>query len=164
MVKKIALYGMYVTLAFVFSYIEHVIMPVNGIPGIKLGLANVVVVTALYIHGVRTGMFVNIVRIILAGLLFGNLFGIIYSMAGGMTSFIVMVIMKKTDRFSIKGVSVTGGVMHNIAQIVVASVMLKTKAVFSYLPVLIIAGTIMGVLVGVISSFVVPAVKKYGNN
>ncbi len=147
---KVAMYGMLVALAFVFSYIESLI-PFNFfVPGIKLGLANIVVLVALYTVGYKGSFIISCIRIILAGFTFGNMFSILYSLSGGILSFIVMSLCKKSKKFSAIGVSVAGGITHNIGQIIVASIVLETASLKYYLPPLLIAGTVTGLLIGVL--------------
>ena len=118
--KKIANLGLLIALAFVFSYIEFLI-PVNiGVPGAKLGLANLVIIVAIYTLNERDAFVLSMIRIVLVGFTFANLASMLYSLAGGILSFIAMVIAKKTQKLSITGVSVLGGVFHNIGQIIMA--------------------------------------------
>lgn len=147
---KVAFYGMFVALAFVFSYVEVLIPFSFGIPGIKLGLANIVVLTALYAMGVKEAFVISCVRIILVGFTFGNMSSLLYSLAGGLLSWLIMCICKKVKIFSVIGVSVAGGIAHNIGQIAVAAIVLQTISLSYYLPVLLIAGTITGLLIGIL--------------
>ncbi|MGN6715193.1 heptaprenyl diphosphate synthase [Anaerocolumna jejuensis DSM 15929] len=147
---QVAYYGIFVALAFVFSFVE-VLIPISlGIPGIKLGLANIVVLTALYALGPKEAFFISCVRIVLVGFTFGNMASLLYSLAGGLLSWLVMCLLKKIKGFSMIGVSLAGGISHNIGQIFVAALMLKTTSVIYYLPVLLIAGTITGILIGIL--------------
>ena len=164
MSKKVALYGIYISLAFIFSYLENVYALNIGVPGIKLGFANLVVIVALYIEkDCKTAIFVSFIRVILAGFIFSNLYSIIYSIAGAILSLFSMIILKKSKVFSIKGVSITGGIMHNIGQIIVAIIMFETKSLMYYLPILIIAGMVCGMIVGIIASIIVPRLKVISN-
>lgn len=157
--KHIALFGMMVALAFTFSYLESLI-PFNfGIPGVKLGLANLVVVVALYIMKPAEAFAIALIRIFLAGLTFGNVYSIAYSLCGGVLSFVVMYLMKKT-KLSIIGVSMLGGVCHNIGQIIVAAIIMETVRIAYYLPVLLVAGLVTGFLMGIISKLVIDRFKK----
>lgn len=157
--KKIALFGMMVALAFTFSYFESLI-PFNiGIPGVKLGLANLVVVTALYIMTPSQALAIAVIRIFLAGLTFGNVYSLAYSLCGGILSYLVMLLVKKT-RLSIVGVSMLGGVCHNIGQIIVAAIVMETVRIAYYLPVLLVAGLITGFLMGVASKLVIDRFQK----
>ena len=150
MAKKVSLYGILVSLAFIASYIE-VLIPFNfHIPGMKLGLANIVVLAALYTGGAKAGITVSIIRIILVGLTFGNPYSAIYGLSGGVMSLAVMIVLKKTDFFGMTGVSMAGGVAHNIGQLLCAMILLKLPAVFTYLSYLILVGTVTGALIGII--------------
>lgn len=153
--KQIARIAMLVAVAFVLSYIES-ILPLNlGVPGVKAGFSNIVVVLCLYESSMKETIGIAFVRILLVGLTFGNLYSLLYSLAGGLLSLIVMGLLKRTDRFSTCGVSVAGGVSHNIGQIVVAMVVLQTEKIIYYLPVLLVSGVIAGVVIGLIASMLV---------
>lgn len=157
--RKVAYLGLLVALAFVFSYVEFLI-PVNiGIPGAKLGLANLAIIVALYTIGEWNAFLLSIVRIVLVGFTFGNLASMLYSLAGGSLSFFVMVLAKKTKRLSITGVSVLGGIFHNVGQIIVAILVLETKSLVYYLPVLIITGVVAGVVIGVLGGMITVRLK-----
>ena len=150
MAKKVSLYGILVSLAFIASYIE-VLIPFNfHIPGMKLGLANIVVLAALYAGGAKAGITVSIIRIILVGLTFGNPYSAIYGLSGGVLSLAVMIALKKTDFFGVMGVSMAGGVAHNLGQLLCAMILLKLPAVFTYLSYLMLVGTVTGALIGII--------------
>ncbi len=158
-VNNIALFGMMTALAFVLSFLETLI-PFNfGVPGIKLGLANLVVVAALYTMKPTQAFAIALIRIILAGLTFGNFYSLVYSLAGGLLSFAVMLIMKKT-KLSVMGVSMLGGVCHNIGQIIAAAVILGTARLVYYLPVLLISGLVTGFLIGLVSGILISRLKK----
>lgn len=146
--KNAALFGMMIALAFTLSYLESLLPFHFGIPGVKLGLANLVVVAALYLKNEKTAFPVAVIRILLAGLTFGNTFSLLYSLCGGLLSFAVMCLAKRT-RLSVIGVSTAGGVAHNIGQIAVAAVVMGTAKIVYYLPVLLVAGTVTGVLIGI---------------
>lgn len=153
--KKIALYGLFLALALVASYIERLI-PLNpGIPGVKLGLSNIVTMVLLYTVGIQAAVLISALRILLSGLLFGSGFAMVYSTAGAALSMIAMAILKKTRRFGYIGVSVAGGVFHNIGQILVAIVVLETSTLIYYLPILIISGLTAGVVIGIISGILI---------
>ena len=150
MAKKVSLYGILVSLAFIASYIE-VLIPFNfHIPGMKLGLANIAVLIALYTGGTKAGITVSIIRIILVGLTFGNPYSAIYGLSGGVMSLAVMIALKKTDFFGVMGVSMAGGVAHNLGQLLCAMILLKLPAVFTYLSYLMLVGTVTGALIGII--------------
>ena len=159
MAKKVSLYGILVSLAFIASYIE-VLIPFNfHIPGMKLGLANIAVLIALYTGGEQAGITVSIIRIILVGLTFGNPYSAIYGLSGGVMSLAVMIVLKKTDFFGMTGVSMAGGVAHNIGQLLCAMILLKLPAVFTYLSYLILVGTVTGALIGIIDEEVLKRLK-----
>ena len=159
MSKKIALTALFTSFGIVLSYIETFI-PIVGIPGVKLGLANLVIMLSLYLFGIREAFCINLIRILLSGFMFANIFSIIYSLAGAFVSFIVMVIAKKPG-LSMVTVGILGGVFHNVGQIVVASFVVETYSVYSYIPVLIISGMITGTVIGVLSFLIKKRAGKY---
>lgn len=162
MKNKVAYFGLFTALALIFSYVETLI-PFNiGIPGIKLGLANLLIVIILYSSGWKEALLLSVVRIVLAGFFFGNLFSILYSLAGGVFSLAVMALLKKSGKFSVAGVSIAGGVSHNIGQLAVAVIVVETYQVGYYLPVLLVAGAAAGLVIGVISGEVLKRVQKIG--
>ena len=118
---RIAASAMFAALALIFSYIEAILPLSTGIPGVKLGIANLVVILALYNMNFRYAMGINVIRILVAGLLFNGLFGALYSLAGGVVSLTIMGLLKRTGLFSMAGVSMAGGVAHNMGQLLVAS-------------------------------------------
>ena len=150
-VRHPAFLGMVLAFALILGYIESLIPFSFGIPGIKLGLANLAVLITLYRSGAKEAILVDLLRIVLSGFLFGNLYSILYSLAGGMLSFAAMVFARKTRRLSIYGVSITGGIFHNIGQIGVAAFVMETKGLYYYMPFLFIAGVVTGFLIGMLS-------------
>ena len=158
--NRVAVFGVFTALALIFSYIE-LLIPVNfGIPGAKLGLANLVTVIVLYKTDWREALLLSVVRVVLAGFLFGNLFGILYSLAGGLLSVTVMAALKKTGTFSVIGVSMAGGVSHNIGQLIMAMLVVETYRVGYYLPVLLIAGMVTGAVIGIVCREVLKRVQN----
>lgn len=158
--KKVAVIGMLVAVAFVLSYIEAM-LPLNiGIPGIKAGLSNIVVVFCLFRFNPLMTFGIAVVRIILCGITFGSMSGMIYSLAGGMLSFLVMLLLKKTKKFTVCGISVAGGVSHNIGQIIIAMFILENKLLLYYLPFLLIAGVVAGVIVGILGGILIKRLKN----
>lgn len=150
--KEVAFLGIFLALTLIFSYIERMIpSPIPAVPGIKLGLANAIIIILLYLKDAKTAFSINLLRIIANGVLFSGPWGMLYSLSGAMLSFIMMLIFKKTKLFGIVGVSVIGGVFHNIGQILVAVLILENIKLFYYVPVLIISGIITGVLIGFVS-------------
>lgn len=147
--RRVALTGLLAALALIFSYVE-VLVPFNaGVPGIKLGLANLVPLIILYRMDARYAFAANLIRVFLAGLLFSGMFAALYSLAGSVTSFLIMYLLKKTNLFSVIGVSTAGGVFHNIGQLCVAILAISGPQLIHYLPVLIISGMIAGIIVGI---------------
>ena len=149
MVKKTALLGMLTSLALIASYIETLIPVPIPVPGVKLGLATLIILIVLKLYGAKEGLLLNILRILLAGFLFGSFSTILYSLAGGLLSFAVMGVLLKTKLFSLMGVSIAGGVCHNLGQLLLASVSLNSAALLSYMPVLLISGLLTGLLIGI---------------
>lgn len=164
-IRNVAFYGLMIALALIFSYLESFI-PVNAlipIPGVKLGLANIVVLFALYTMTFRDAIIIAIIRIVIAGLLFGNPMTIAYSLAGGLLSLVVMWLLKKTS-LSMMGVSMVGGIFHNIGQLIVAVLLTETIQISYYLPVLLISGMVTGLLMGFVAKLVVDKVNKIKKN
>ena len=160
--RKIAFLGLFTALAMLLSYVEA-ISPVliTAIPGIKMGLPNVVVIFVLYRFGVWEAALVSAVRVIVVSMLFGNPMTFIYSIVGAMLSLAVMVILKKMNFLSCVGVSVAGGVFHNVGQILVAMVLLGTSAVVYYLVALAICGIVSGILIGLCGSLMIKKLPMY---
>ena len=156
--KHVALFGMLVALAFSFSYIEHLI-PLPLPTGVKLGAANIVILCALYFLGWKEAMAISGVRIVLSGFAFG-ISTVPYSLAGGFLSLLVMMLLKRSNRFGIAGVSVAGSVCHNIGQTLVAMLLLGNKTAY-YFPVLLLSGVIAGILIGLVSGVVLEKLKKH---
>ena len=144
MSKKVAFYGVFAALA------------------ILIGLANVIVLIALYFMGAKAALGINVIRVVISALLFSGFSGFLYSIAGAGVSFIIMVLAKKIKSSGIIGVSVLGGVAHNIAQIGVAAAVLNTPGLFYYLPVLIISGVVMGVITGIAARYCLNHIEKSG--
>ena len=159
MKNRAAYFGVFTALALMFSYIETLIPIQFGIPGIKLGLANLMIVIMLYKRNAKDAVLLSVVRILLSGFLFGNLSSILYSLAGGMLSLGVMTLLKKQGGFSVIGVSVAGGVTHNIGQLIVAMLVVETYQVGYYFPVLLIAGVLTGFGIGIVSQEVLKRIK-----
>lgn len=149
MKNRVAYFGVFVALALIFSYVESLIPIQFGIPGVKLGLANLIIVIALYKMSLKEAYLLSVTRVVLSGFIFGNLFSILYSLAGGLLSLSVMALLKKHGDFSVIGVSIAGGVSHNIGQLAVAMVIVETFSVMYYIPVLLMAGLITGLVIGI---------------
>lgn len=161
--KRLALCGMMAALGLIFSYVEAMIPISVGIPGVKLGVANLVIIVALYVLGGRYAFSINVIRILVAGLLFNGAFGALYSLAGACVSFVVMSVLKKTGWFSIVGVSMAGGVAHNVGQILVAAAIIENLRLFMYFPVLLASGMVTGIVIGVVAYAVMNRLKILQN-
>ncbi len=157
--RKIATAALLSALALIFGYIEFLIPISVAAPGIKLGIANIVIVVALYKLGVKWTLPINIVRVLLSALLFGSVFSALYSLAGAILSFIVMALLQKTNKFSIAGVSMAGGVAHNLGQLFVACLVMKTSEVLYYYPVLLISGLATGIGIGILATLIIQKLK-----
>lgn len=161
--RKTAELGFFLAVALILSYVESLIPITFGIPGIKLGLPNMIVVLLLFgqRYGAKEALLVNSMRIVLSGFLFSNLYAILYALAGAVFSFVAMLIGKRLRCFTVIGVSVLGGVFHNIGQAVVAMFVVETFAVSYYIPFLIVSGTITGALLGLIVMEIIPYLERY---
>lgn len=155
MKNKIAYWGVFLALALVCSYVESLIPISFGIPGVKLGLTNIVVILMLYTIGAKDAILISVLRIILAGFMFGNAFSIIYSLTGGILSFVVMLLLKNTGKLKILSISTAGGISHNVGQLIVAALVVENYNILFYVPVLIIAGIITGFLIGLLAGEIV---------
>ena len=171
--KKIANLGLLLAVAMILSYVESLIPLSLGIPGMKAGLPNLIVVMILCGAGsleaeqnfwerpAVTAMTVNLLRVLLSGFLFGNLFSILYSIAGSLCSFVVMLLGRNMKCFSVLGISVLGGAFHNVGQLLMAMVALQTGVVWYYLPVLLTMGTVTGAFLGMVALILVPYCRRY---
>lgn len=159
--RKIAQYGCMLAFAMIASYLEA-ILPIHiSIPGTKLGLANTAIVYCMYLFGTGPALIMNVCRVLLCGVLFGNLYSLLYSLAGAIFSFAIMALLKRFKCFSIMGVSLSGGVMHNVGQLCVAYAVTKVPVLFYYLPVLVIIGAITGLLNGFLAKIIYDKTKTY---
>jgi heptaprenyl diphosphate synthase len=165
LIKRIALCGVMTALALVFGYIEHLVPFPIGIYGIKIGLANLVVVVMLYTINWQSALIINLARIFLSFLLFGSATSLIYSLCGGILSFLVMLLIKsiKKPSFSVVGVSICGAICHNIGQILAAIFLLDELRIGFYLPVLIAVGALTGTLIGLVALPIIkhPIFRKF---
>ena len=148
--KKTAFCGLMLALALIASYVDSMIPIPIPVPGIKLGVANSVVLILLYYTNIRMAWGISLARVILSGFMFGSLSSILYSLSGAVLSLLIMSQCKKRDCFTMTGVSVAGGVSHNIGQLIMAFLVLESRAVWYYLPVLLLSGCITGGLIGVL--------------
>lgn len=153
--KYVSRMALLIALALVLSYLESLVPLSFAVPGIKMGLPNIVIVWALYRMRPRDAVLISFLRVVLVSLLFGNAFALAYSLAGAVLSLAVMVILKRLDAFGCTGVSVAGAVAHNLGQILMAILILETSRLIYYLPVLCISGTIAGVCIGAVAALLV---------
>ena len=153
--KKLTVLALSISLALILSYVESLLPAFVAIPGIKMGLANIVIVFVLYKLGWKEAVLVSLIRIVLVSLLFGSIMSLFYSFAGAVLSLVGMILLKKTDKFSTIAVSVTGGVLHNIGQIVMAGILLETNVLLYYLPFLLFSGIVSGILIGILAATMV---------
>lgn len=159
--KKTAILSMLTGFALMLSYVEALIPLAPGIPGIKLGLANLCIVLCLYLYGWREALCVNVARVLLSAFLFGNFYVILYSLAGALLSFGAMLLAKRLSCFSAVGVSVLGGVFHNIGQLIMAGLVVETIQVIWYLPWLMAAGCLTGLMIGFLAMEVMRHVRIF---
>ncbi len=158
--RRIAYCGLFAALAILMGYVEMLIpMPIL-IPGVKLGLANVIIVIMLYFMDAKSAFFVSLIRVLLSGLLFAGFAGLLYSLSGAMLSFAVMLLLKRTERFSIVGVSVAGGIFHNVGQIVVAALVVENVRMAYYLPFLLVSGVVTGIVIGIVAQTALKYLKR----
>ncbi len=156
MSKKIAQIGVLIALAFVLSYLESCLSFNVNIPGIKLGIANVVVLVALVCFGAKTAAFVSVIRVVLTGLTFGNAYAFSYSIFGAVGSLLVMMMLKGRKNISLKGMSIAGAIAHNICQVLTAVIILDNKwLLIGYLPILLVAAVVTGMITGVLGEIIV---------
>jgi heptaprenyl diphosphate synthase len=159
--KRVAFLGLSIALAMILSFVEHQIPALVAIPGIKVGLPNLVIVFLLYRVGWKDAVIVSVVRTLLVSILFGNIQMLTFSVAGAALSLASMILLKKTNWFSTITVSIVGGICHNIGQIIAAILWTETVGIVTYLPVLLISGTVAGAVIGLISGMLVERLKKW---
>ncbi len=159
--KRVTFLGLSIALAMILSFVEHQIPALVAIPGIKVGLPNIVLVFLLYRVGWKDAVIVSIIRIILVSMLFGNVQMMTFSIAGAVLSLTGMILLKKLNWFSCVAVSVTGGILHNVGQIVAAVFWTGTAEIAFYLPALLISGTVAGTLIGILSGLMIEKMKKW---
>lgn len=159
--SDVASVALMTSLALIFSYVEAIIPYNPAIPGIKLGVANIVAVVALYMYSAKHAAAVNFIRIIIAGLLFNGLFGMLYSLVGAILSLVGMVLLKKNGKFSIAGVSMAGGVLHNLGQLIAAAFLISDLRIFFYFPILIFSGLISGAAIGILAHIICERLSKF---
>lgn len=158
--KKTAFIGIAISLAMVLSFVESQIPAFVAIPGVKVGLPNLVIVFLLYKIGWKESVIVNILRVVLVALLFGNVQTLSFSLAGAALSLLGMILLKNSEKFSPIAVSIVGGVLHNVGQIIAACLWTQTPQIAYYLPVLLLSGTIAGIVIGIVGGMLVNRLDK----
>ena len=159
--KKTALLGVITAVALILAYVEAMLPPLwAAVPGVKMGLPNLVIIFVLYRFGFKDAVAVSLIRLFVVALLFGNVMTLAYSAAGAALSLVLMAILKKTNRFSTTGVSVVGAVSHNLGQIIVAIFLFETVQLGYYMIVLAITGTIAGVFIGIGANLLITRLKS----
>ena len=161
--KKLATLSLLVSVAMILSYVESLFPVFLAVPGVKLGLSNIATVFALYTLGAPAAICVSVVRVCLSALLFGNAVGLIYSLSGAALALLSMILLKKMRIFSSVGVSVAGGVAHNIGQVVSAAIMMENAGIVSYVVPLLVSGTLAGILIGLAAGILVKRIEKHIN-
>ena len=159
MSRRVARYALLIALAMVLSWLEAMVPASAAAPGMKLGLANLAAVFALCRMGVRDAAVISLVRVVLVSITFGNAYSFAYSFAGAALSLAVMALLKKTGKFSVLGVSIAGGVSHNVGQVLVAMAVLGTARLAWYLPALLVSGTAAGAAIGAAAGIVASRVE-----
>ena len=159
--RRIAYLGLLTALAMILSFVESQIPALVAIPGIKVGLPNIAIVFILYKIGVKEAVAVSFVRVFLVSLLFGNLQLLTFSLAGAFLSMLSMILLKKTNWFSVIAVSIVGGIAHNVGQILAACLWTQTAEIVLYLPVLLVSGLVTGGLIGIAAGLIVKRLDKW---
>ncbi len=160
--QKLTFLGLFACLAIILSYVESLLPPVlSGIPGIKMGLPNIIIIFLLYKFSIKEAVTVSLIRLLTVALLFGHFVTLLYSLGGAILSLSAMWLLKKTDKFSQVGVSIAGGVFHNLGQIIVAVLVLSTKEIGFYMPILAVSGTVAGIIVGLGGTLLLKYTAKY---
>ena len=157
--KKLTMLALTTAVAMILSFVESQIPAFVAVPGVKMGLANIAVVFALYIMGWKEAWLISLVRVLIISILFGSAASLMYSTAGAALSLLGMGLLKRTDKFSTVAVSMCGGVLHNVGQIIMASIILETAALRYYLPVLMLSGIVAGVVIGIVSGILVNRIQ-----
>ncbi len=157
--RKLALMGLFCGIAVIFGYVESMIPVFVGIPGIKLGLANLSVLYILARYSMKEALAVSLIRILIIGFMFGNLFSILYSLAGALLSLTVMTLLKKYTKCSLFAISMAGGITHNIGQLIIAIMIVENRALLYYAPVLLISGIVTGFVIGYLTTETLKRVK-----
>ena len=160
--KKIAFLGIATSVALILAYIEAILPPIwTAVPGIKVGLPNLIIILVLYRFGFKYAAMVSGVRLIIVSILFGNAMTLAYSVAGAVLSLVLMGTLKKADKFSTVGVSIVGAVSHNLGQIIVAIFLFDTVQIGYYMIVLAFTGTVAGIFIGLAGTILLKRLKQF---
>lgn len=161
-VKKITFLSVLSALAIILSFVESLLPPIwSAVPGIKMGLPNIVIIFLLYKFSIKDAAIVSFIRLLIVVLLFGNFMTFLYSFAGAVLSLLVMWLLKHINKFSQIGVSIAGAISHNLAQVMVALLLLQTKEIGFYFPILAVSGTVAGIFVGLSGIMLFKYTAKY---
>ena len=159
--KLVAFFGLCTALAMILAYVEVLLPPLfPAVPGIKMGLPNIIIIFLLYRRGPLPAIAVSLLRVVLVSMLFSNAMSLLYSLSGAILSLLVMILLRRFNLLSAVGVSVAGGVAHNVGQILMAMLLLETTELMYYLIVLIVTGTIAGVLIGLAGSLLIKRIPE----
>ena len=153
--KKLTTLGLSAALALILSYVENLLPPLMAVPGVKVGLPNIVILFLLYRYGWREAGAVSLIRLLLSAALFTGFAAFFYGLAGAVLSLSGAALLKNSGRFSPLGVSVAGGVLHNLGQLALGALVLESGYLFAYLPVLLLSGTLAGAAVGVLAGVLI---------
>lgn len=162
-IKELSVCALFVAVALIFSYIESLLPIPFPVPGMRLGFANIAILAILYLYGMKNAFIVNIVRIILSSLLFGNINSFFFSVAGGMASLALMCLLKHIGRLHIISVSAVGGVVHNIAQVLISVCVLGSLSIGYLIPVFMILGLVTGIICGIVAGLFLKHIKIRGD-
>lgn len=157
--RKVAILSLLIALAMVFSFVESQIPSPIAIPGVKIGLANLAVIFTLNKLGMKEAIIVSLVRVFIIAVLFGSAVSLVYSTSGAVLSLLSMYLLMKTHLFSSVAISVTGGVMHNLGQVIIACILLESNILKYYFPFLLISGVASGIAIGLLSNAVIERIN-----
>lgn len=162
-IRELAACALFIAIALIFSYVESLLPIPFPVPGMRLGFANIAILSILYMYGPRDAFIVNIARIVLSSLLFGNINSFLFSIAGGLSSLLVMWLFKHFGRFNIISVSAIGGVVHNIAQVLISIWVLGSISIGYLMPLFIVLGLVTGIIIGIVTDIFLKHIKIRGS-
>jgi heptaprenyl diphosphate synthase len=161
-VRQIALCGLLTAMMLVLGYVESLIPISVGVPGIKLGLSNALLIFAVYMLGAKVSLVLMLLKVVLSGLLFGGVSAMAFSLAGGAVSVMAMILLKRTGGLNPVVVSMVGGAAHNVAQVALAMVILETTKLLYYMAILLLVGLGMGAVTGIAAASVLRHMSRIG--